>query len=102
MPAIFTSPYLNVSAVKGKHFKATITKIITEEVGRDKEEKLVAYFDTTPLGLILSTPVKKCLIDELETNDTDEMVGQTVEIFVDPDVKVSNNRVGGVRLRKAK
>jgi len=98
MAALYTSPYFNTSTVK-KPLTVTISKIVSEVVGRENEQKEVAYFDEVPIGLVLNKSHKETLIELADSNDTKDMVGLKVEVYLDPDVQMGGKRVGGVRLR---
>ena len=101
MAAIYTSPFFNVTTVK-KPLKVTLAKIVTEEVGRDKEEKEVAYFEEVPIGLVLNKAHKEVLIDLAGSNESTDMIGLKMEVYLDPDVQMGGKRVGGVRIRAPK
>ena len=78
----------------------TIKSAGYEEVGQDKEEKWVIYFNEDPRGVIMGPVVFEQISALAETNDVDEMVDLEVELFRDPTVTYAGKRCGGVRLRE--
>ena len=101
-----TSTYLNVASLKSGPRLLTVASVQKEEVGRERKVKDVMRFKETPQGLILSPAINATLSDALGTDDSDKMIGRSVELFVDPTIKMGQGAsaitVGGVRARKAK
>ena len=100
--AKFASKYFKVEGLKAPTV-LTFSAFEQEEVGRDdegKETKTVAYFVEDPRGLVLSTTHINQLGALFDTTETEELVGQKVELFVDPTVQFGSKRVGGIRFRR--
>ena len=79
----------------------TIREIVVENVapeGANPENKPVVYFDNAQKGLVLNRTNAGALAD-LFGDDTVSMCGQSVELFVDPNVMFRGDRVAGLRLR---
>ena len=68
--------------------------------GQQAKPKLVLFFNGTKKGLILNRSNGDVLFELTGTDDAEEWIGETVELFVDPSVTYAGKRVGGVRLRK--
>lgn len=93
----------------GKYLKAalidrpvtvTISDVSEEEVGEDKERKLVVYFrEFENKGLALNTTNTECLI-ELFGPETDEWKGKQVTLYSTP-VQFAGKTVQGLRLRSS-
>jgi hypothetical protein len=74
----FRSKYLRASDIQGDK-AVVIAKITEEEVGRDREEKVVIYFKGMPRGLVLNRPNGARLAGSLG-DDMDGWIGQTVTL----------------------
>ncbi len=78
----------------------TISGVFEEEVGEDKERKLVVYFrELEGKGLALNTTNAECLID-LFGPETDDWKGKAVTLYSTP-VQFAGKTVQGLRLRQA-
>lgn len=77
----------------------TITKVVAEEVGRDKEIKPVAYFKEDTRGLVLNKTNYGVLAEALGSTDTDRWVGTRVELSYNPEVQFGGKTVGGLRIK---
>jgi hypothetical protein len=75
----FPSKYLKASDFNGKTVKAVISQIVFEEVGQDKQRKLVAYFQGKEKGLILNK-TKCALLEDAYGKSSEGSHGQTIEM----------------------
>ena len=78
-----------------------IRDIVMENVSPDgatPEDKPVAYFDRAKKGLVLNR-TNAGVLGDLFGDDTEAMVGRSVELYVDPTVVFRGERVAGLRLR---
>lgn len=93
----------------GKYLKAaiidrptpvTITDVSEEEIGEDRERKLVVYFrEFENKGLALNTTNAEFLIEEFGP-ETDDWRGKSVVLYSTP-VQFAGKTVQGLRLRAA-
>jgi hypothetical protein len=76
---IFKSKYLKSSDVKAKQRIATISHLEMEEVGQDKKEKPVLYFEDGVKPLVCN----KTNFETLEEvfGDSDEWAGHKIKVF---------------------
>src|ERR1700752_2639468 len=80
---------------------ATIEKISVEEVGENKDKRLVAHFTGMDQAMVLNRTNLEFLEQSFGPNAEDAHGGQGV-IFTDPNVRFGGKRVGGLRLRRPK
>lgn len=66
--------------------------------GDDVEKAGFLLFEGTDRRLIVKPHTVEALKDMFPTKSAS--IGQTVEMFLDPDVKFGGKKVGGLRLRK--
>lgn len=85
--------------------KVTITDIKKQNVAPDNkpaEYKGVMFFEELDKPLVLNqTNIKRC-VNHFGTDDMDNWLGKQIVIYVDPDVEMGGDIVGGVRLRGPK
>lgn len=77
----FPSNYLKAGDLKDAEAIVTIVKVEVEEVGRDKEQKLVLYFKGKKKGLVLNKTNSKKIATVLSADDTDEWVGKQIKLY---------------------
>ncbi len=92
---IFKSKYLKSSDVKTKQQIATISGLEIEEVGQDKKEKPVLYFEDGVKPMV----VNKTNFEELEEafGDSDDWAGHKVKIFC-ARTTYGGKKVDGIRV----
>jgi hypothetical protein len=81
----------------------TITDVKEQKVtspGKAPKEKLVLFFNGTRKGLVLNMSQGDVLAELTNSDDPEEWIGQTVELYVDDSVAYAGKKVGGVRLRE--
>jgi len=78
--------------------KVRIREFKVEEVGQDRERRLVAYFEGGRKGLVVSPGHARTLEALFGNVELEEMVGRELVLWNDPSV-VYQGRVGGVRIR---
>jgi hypothetical protein len=95
----FPSRYLKSSDVKVKSKIAVISRLDTEPVGQEKEQKPVLHFE----GDVKPMVVNRTNFEELEAafGDSDEWPGHKVEIHCAP-TSYQGKRVDGIRLKPIK
>ena len=96
--AKYISNFLSVPSVKNP-IVVTILQVLEEEVGLQKEKKIVIYFKELEQGFIPNRGTLRFISETLGTDEGDEWVGKQFELYVDPNVSMQGKRVGGLRLR---
>jgi hypothetical protein len=91
------SRYLNASQLMGSELDVVIDHVEVEEVGQDREEKLVLYFKNRPKGLPLNVTNYKTLASARGT-ETGDWVGVKVTLF-QAKVEFDGKEVDAVRMR---
>lgn len=103
----FLSNFLKVDSIK-EPTTVTVQSVAVEEIGQEKEEKLVLYFKEFDQGLIPSKQVIRFLLASAKLTEAADLpelqkaiVNKQFVMYVDPNVYYGGNRVGGLRLREA-
>jgi hypothetical protein len=76
----------------------TIRDVREESVGREEELKIVLAFDETPKLLVLNKS-NSLALEDLFGWESDDWVGNKIEIYTDPSVTFQGRRTPGLRLR---
>jgi hypothetical protein len=84
-----------------KEHLVQIESIAAEEVGEERERKLVARFEGKAKGLVLNDTNLEAIEEAFGPNSDDAIGGQVI-LFVDPDVRYGGQRVGGIRVKLPK
>jgi hypothetical protein len=77
---VFTSNYLKAADLKGKEPTAQIAKIVYEEVGQERERRLVMYFEKVKKGMILNK-TNAMNVGDHYGDDTDTWAGKPVTLY---------------------
>lgn len=93
----FTSKYLKSADLQGRVINAKIDRVTVEEIGKDKERKLVMYFVGKEKGMALNK-TNALTIGEAYGGDTDGWADQPIEIF-SMKVEYQGRMVDGLRVR---
>ena len=94
----FPSKFLKSADLQGEAVKVKIKEVKKEELGN--EEKLAIYFVGKSKGMILNK-TNAYAIKAVYGPDTDDWVGQTIELFAMP-VEFQGRMVEGLRVRVPK
>lgn len=86
------------------------TEVTVEKVGKgniakegdEPEYKWMVKFREFKKPMILNSTNIKRLAKACGSDETDEWVGRTAILYVDPDIEFAGNVVGGLRIRAAK
>ena len=98
MNQLFPSKYLKAADLNGKAWTVTIAGVDFEEVGQDRELKPIMHFVGTEKGLVLNkTNGMTCEI-ELNSDDTDDWVGQKVKLVAEK-VTFGGKIVDSIRIK---
>jgi hypothetical protein len=91
------SKYLNASHFTRGELEVEIDHVEVEEVGRDREEKLVLYFKNRPKGLPLNATNYKTL-ESTRGPETDDWVGIRIKLY-QTKVEFDGKEVDAIRIR---
>lgn len=80
----------------------TIAKAAPQEIGQDKDVKVVVHFVEDPRGFVLNKTNYEVLSEALASPDTDKWIGATIELSFDPDIKFGGRKVGGIVVSSVK
>ena len=80
--------------------RGTIEDVRIETMpGDNKDEKPVMYFKNGSLKPFVLNQTNWTIIEEVYGDDSDNWRGQTIELYVDPNIMFAGKRTGGVRVR---
>jgi len=99
------SKYLKQSDTDENGFLATITKVEAENVAKQGEEKkirCIVYFREQEKGMVFNKTNLNRAAKICGSEDTDNWIGKKVVVFLDPDVEMGGEIVGGLRVRAPK
>lgn len=77
----FPSNYIKASDLNESAVVVTIREIKIEQVGRDKDTKLVAYFQGKEKGLVLNKTNARKIAEITGSQDTDDWPGSQIMIY---------------------
>ena len=77
----FPSRFLKASDLQGTEPVVTIARVELEAIGRDKDHKLVAYFEGKAKGLILNKTNAKRIAELVGSPETEDWIGQSIRLF---------------------
>jgi hypothetical protein len=92
----FRSRHMKASDILGDT-RVVIAKVMEEEVGRDREDKIVLYFKNMSQGLPLNATNGKRLARAFG-DDTDAWSGKTIVLYLEP-TSYNGEECMGVRVR---
>ena len=93
----FPSNYLKSADLGGRVVRVQIDKVQPEEVGRDKERKLVIYFVSKTKGMILNKTNATTLMNAYG-HESDNWHGADVELYT-AMVEFGGKQTEGLRMR---
>ena len=94
---VYGGAYLTGADLAGKSHRLPIQSVAVEEVGDEREEKLVVSFTGAKKSLVLNKTNASTLVSAFG-DDTDAWSGRTVELFTIP-VNFNGRTYDGVRVR---
>ena len=77
----FPSDYIRSSDLNGREVRVVIKKVKIEEVGREKEERPVIYFEGKEKGMVLNKTNANAIATAFG-DDTDDWTGGEVILYV--------------------
>jgi hypothetical protein len=93
----FPSKYLKASDLAGKEPQLKIGSVCQEEVGQEREKKMVVYFEGKQRGMVLNRTNAERLSHKFG-DDTDGWAGQSVQLYSEV-VHFQGKTVDGLRVR---
>ncbi len=96
---LFPSRFLKAADLKGRTVKAKIKKVEVEEIGQDRDEKPVVYFEGVERGLVMNK-TNGVAIAEIHGDATDDWTGKEIEIL-SMMVPYQGQNVAAIRVRAA-
>ena len=97
----FPSRYIKASDLQGKTPTVTIDHVSLEAVGRDKDQRWVAYFINKDKGLVVNKTNARTIATIANSPDTDEWGGVQIQLFV-AQVDFAGDTVEAIRVRMPK
>ena len=94
---LFPSRFLKAADLKGRTVKAKIKKVEVEEIGQDRDEKPVVYFEGVERGLVMNK-TNAFAIAEIHGDPTGGWTGKEVELF-SMMVPYQGQSVAAIRVR---
>jgi hypothetical protein len=80
---IFPSRYIKAADIGNREVKVTISETRMEELGEEREQKLVVYFKGNDKGLVCNVTNFDRLALICKSNDTDDWPGQTIVLHTE-------------------
>ncbi len=87
----------DVDALSDEQRRTMVESIEEDQVGDDV--KPVVFFTGIAKGWPINMTGLEVLAELTGSQDTEDFVGANVELYVDPGVRYSGKRVGGIKLR---
>lgn len=94
---IFESNYLKTSDLEGKARKVIIREVRLEELGNDKEKKMVMYFEDASKGMVLNK-TNAFRISGAYGSNTDSWIGKEIILYAEATT-FQGKPVEGLRVR---
>lgn len=96
----FPSKYIRASDLRGAQPVVVIDHVSTEEVGKDREEKLVVYFRGKEKGFVLNKTNATKIAALTGSEDTDEWSGRSIRLYA-AEVQFGSDIVEAIRVKPA-
>lgn len=98
----FPSPFVSKEDV-ATPLRLTIASVAMEELtnGDEKETKPVMSFRENGSKKMVLNNTNWILLEESFGDESDNWIGQKIELYLDPSIMFGGKRVGGVRVRAA-
>ena len=77
---VFTSKFLKAEDLKNAPRKVTIARVEFEEVGQDKDKKLVIYFEGKEKGFVLNKTNYERIVDIIGSKDSDAWIDREIQL----------------------
>jgi hypothetical protein len=97
----FPSTYIKASDLQDKPIQVTIRDVKIEQVGRDKDSKMVLYFEGKTKGMVLNKTNARNIASIAGSQDTDDWVGIGIIIYP-TETEFAGESVECIRVRAPK
>ena len=94
----FPSKYLTAADLDGRTRKVVIERYEMEEIGEEKREKPVLYFEGKGKALVLNTTNANLIAEVLDTDEMDDWIGREVSLYP-TRVDFRGKRVEAIRVK---
>ena len=94
---VYQSKYLKAGDVSETPKSYTITDVNVEEIGRNKDEKLVINFKGEKKGFVCNRTNAKTIAKALGSEETDEWIGKSVKLY-STEVQFGDEMVEAIRV----
>jgi hypothetical protein len=94
----FPSQYLKASDLGTNQPIVAIDRVATEPVGKEKEMKLVLYFEGKEKGVVLNKTNARAIVAIAGSEETDDWVGVRVRLFA-TTTEFSGEQVECIRIK---
>src|SRR5262249_19945099 len=95
---LFPSRFLKVSDLMGQRRVLTISKITSEEIGREKTRKPVVYFQKCTKGLPLNKTNGKKIAEVVGSKFITDWPGKQIALYPKPDVEFAGQVGPAIRV----
>ena len=96
----FASDYLKAADLDGKQVVYTIVSVKVEEIGQERDQRPVVYFEETEKGLVLNKTNSRTISDEYGL-ETDDWTGRKIALY-EKLVEFSGKEVPAIRVKVPK
>lgn len=94
----FPSNYLRASDLGGREVSVTISHVNSEPVGRQREMKLIVYFEGKEKGIVLNKTNCKTIEQLAGSDETEDWPGTRVVLFA-KEVEFQGDMVEAIRIK---
>jgi hypothetical protein len=98
LTTMFPSKYLKASDVDARGTRFVIARVTVEEVGPEREQKPLVYFENERRGLILNRTNGNAIADICGSEDAEDWTGHTIVLVSEP-VFFAGRTNPGIRVR---
>jgi hypothetical protein len=95
---LFPSRFLKASDLKGQRRVLTISKITSEEIGREKKRKPVVYFQKCTKGLPLNITNGRKIAEVVGSESITDWPGKQIALYSKPDVEYAGQVGPAIRV----
>ena len=79
--SVFPSQYLKAADLGAAEPVVTIARVALEAIGRDKDHKLVIYFEGKSKGLVANKTIAKKLAELVGSPETEDWLGHPIRLY---------------------
>ncbi len=94
---VYPSKYLKSGDITETPVSYTISSWEIEEIGKNRDEKLVLYFDNEDKGLVTNKTNANTIAKVLGSEETDEWIGKSIKLY-STEVQFGDEMVEAIRV----